>query len=161
MRPLFRPLLYSLLAYALYVSGLGRVGFVGPDEPRYADVARGMMRLGDYITPYLYGAAWFEKPPLYYWLTAVTFRFGVNEMTARLPSALAAAIFLRFLFWFARRFYGDCAAKFSCLMLATTLGWIGFGRAAAMDMLLATTLAAALGLLGRGLWEKRPPGPSG
>ena len=158
MRPLFRPLLYSLLAYALYVSGLGRVGFVGPDEPRYADVARGMMRLGDYITPYLYGAAWFEKPPLYYWLTAVTFRFGVNEMTARLPSALAAAIFLGFWFWFARRFYGDCAAKFSCLMLATTLGWIGFGRAAAMDMLLATTLAAALGLLALWLWEKRPPG---
>jgi len=158
MRPLFRPLLYTLLAYALYLSGLGRVGLVGPDEPRYADVARGMLRLGDYITPHLYGVPWFEKPPLYYWLTALTFRLGINELTARLPSALAAIIFLGFWFWFARRYYGDCAAKFSCLILATTVGWIGFGRAAAMDMLLATTLSAAIALLAIGLWEKRPAG---
>ena len=151
---MFHPILYSLLAYALYVSGLGRVGFVGPDEPRYADVAREMMRLGDYITPHLNGAPWFEKPPLYYWLAALAFRFGVSEVTARLPAALAAALFFGFWFWFARRFYGDCAAKFSCLILATTIGWIGFGRAAAMDMLLATTLAAALGLLALWLWEK-------
>ncbi|MBI3934660.1 MAG: glycosyltransferase family 39 protein [Acidobacteria bacterium] len=158
MRPLFRPLLYALLIYGLYILGLGRVGLVGPDEPRYADVARGMMRLGDYITPHLYGGPWFEKPPLYYWLAALTFRLGVNELTARLPSAIAAAIFLGFWFWFARRFYGDCAAKFSCLMLATTLGWIGFARAAAMDMLFATTLAAALALLALWLWEERPAG---
>lgn len=158
MRALFRPLLYSLLTYALYISGLGRVGLIGPDEPRYADVARGMLRLGDYITPHLYGVPWFEKPPLYYWLAALTFRLGVNELTARLPSALAAAVFIAFWFWFARRFYGACAAKFSCLMLATTVGWIGFGRATAMDMLFATTLAAALGLLTLWLWEDQPAG---
>src|SRR3972149_2192711 len=141
MRPLFRPLLFGLLAYALYILGVGRVGLVGPDEPRYADVARAMLRLGDYITPHLYGVPWFEKPPLYYWLTSLTFRFGISELTARLPSALAAAVFIAFWFWFARRFYGDCAAKFSCLMLATTLGWIGFGGGAALGMVLAATLA--------------------
>jgi len=158
MRPLFRPLLFGLLAYALYISGLGRVGLVGPDEPRYADAARDMLHSGDYITPRLFGVPWFEKPPLYYWLTSLTFRLGINELSARLPSALAAIFFLGFWFWFARRFYGDCAAKFSCLMLATSVGWIGFGRAAAMDMLLATSLSAALALLALWLWENRSVG---
>ncbi|HEY7680336.1 MAG TPA: glycosyltransferase family 39 protein, partial [Terriglobia bacterium] len=159
MRPLFRPLLYCLLAYALLVSGLGMVGFVGPDEPRYADVARAMFRSGDYVTPRLFGEPWFEKPPLYYWLAALSFQFGgVSETTARLPSALFAAVFLGLWFWFAQRFYGTRAAQFSCLMLATALGWIGFARAAAMDMLLTTTLGAALALLALWLWEQRPAG---
>jgi 4-amino-4-deoxy-L-arabinose transferase-like glycosyltransferase len=158
MRIFFRPLLFSLLAFALYLSGLGSIGLVGPDEPRYADVARGMLQSGDYVTPRLFGQPWFEKPPLYYWLASLAFRFGVSELTARLPSALAALLFLGFWFWFARRFYGDLAARFSCLMLATTVGWIGFGRAAAMDMLLATTLSAAVGSLALWLWENRTSG---
>ena len=62
-----------LLAFTLYFLGLGAVGFVGPDEPRYADVARGMLRTGDYITPRLFGEPWFEKPPLFYWGAAASF----------------------------------------------------------------------------------------
>src|SRR3990167_732296 len=144
MRPLFYPILVSLLAYVLFLSGLGAVGLVGPDEPRYADVARGMFRSGDYITPRLYGSPWFEKPPLYYWLAAFLFRFGVNETTARLPSALFACGFLGLWFWFSRRVFGHKVATLACLLLASALGWIGFARAAAMDMLLTATLAAAL-----------------
>jgi 4-amino-4-deoxy-L-arabinose transferase-like glycosyltransferase len=158
MRLYFRPLLYSVLAYALYIYGLGRVGLVGPDEPRYADVAREMLRLGDYITPRLFDSPWFEKPPLYYWLASLSFRFGISELTARLPSAIAAMSFLAFWYWFSRRFYGDGAAKFGCLILATTVGWIGFARGAAMDMLLATSLSAALALSALWLWESRPAG---
>jgi 4-amino-4-deoxy-L-arabinose transferase-like glycosyltransferase len=152
---LSRPILYCVLAYALFVSGLSSLGLVGPDEPRYADVARGMMRSGDYVTPRLFGEPWFEKPPLYYWSAALLFHLQTDETMARLPSAFAAGFFLVFWFWFARRFYGDRAAKFSCLILATTAGWIGFARAAAMDMLLTTTLSAALALLAVWLWENR------
>ena len=94
--PIFRPILYCVLAYALYVSGLGSLGLVGPDEPRYADVARGMARTGDIITPRLWGEPWFEKPPLYYWSAALLFQLRVDEMTARLPSAFAAGFFLAF-----------------------------------------------------------------
>ena len=154
MGPLQRSLLLCAFLYCLYPAGLGNLGFIGPDEPRYADVARTMLNTGDYVTPHLFGAPWFEKPPLYYWMAALAFRMGVNEVSARLPSVLAAVAFLGFWFWFGTRFYGDCAAKFSCIMLATTVGYVGFARAAAMDMLLTTSLSAALGLWAFWLWEK-------
>src|ERR1700752_789435 len=91
-----------------YFSHLGAIGFVGPDEPRYAWIARDMAETGDFITPRLYGQPWFEKPPLYYWGAAISFKlFGVSEFAARLPSAIAAAMGTLALAWLAGRVYGS------------------------------------------------------
>jgi 4-amino-4-deoxy-L-arabinose transferase-like glycosyltransferase len=74
--------------YVCYFSHLGAIGFVGPDEPRYAWIARDMAETGDWVTPRLYGKPWFEKPPLYYWGAAVCFKlFGVSETAARYRGA--------------------------------------------------------------------------
>src|ERR1700676_2126119 len=74
--------------YVCYFSHLGAIGFVGPDEPRYAWIARDIAETGDWVTPHLYGQPWFEKPPLFYWGAALSFKlFGVSEAAARLPSA--------------------------------------------------------------------------
>ena len=82
--------------YTCYFTHLNALGFVGPDEPRYAWIARDMAESGDWITPRLYGKPWFEKPPLYYWSAALSFKlFGVNEATARLPSAVLSKLRLR------------------------------------------------------------------
>lgn len=156
MRFLFNPIIYALLLFSLFLSGLGAMGFLGPDEPRYAAVAREMMRSGDYVTPRLFGTPWFEKPPLYYWSAALLFRQGANEVTARLPSALAAIAFLGAWFWFVRRRFGTPTARLACMVLASTVGWISLARAATMDMLLAATLDAALIFLACWFWEERP-----
>src|SRR5690348_1638653 len=93
--------------YVCYFSRLGAIGLVGPDEPRYAWIARDMAESGDWITPRLYGKPWFEKPPLFYWGAALSFKlFGVSETTARLPSALCALFATLALAWLARRLYG-------------------------------------------------------
>src|SRR3989449_5592633 len=90
-----------------YFSNLGAIGFVGPDEPRYAWIARDMAETGDWVTPRLYGKPWLEKPPLYYWSAAISFKlFGVNEAAARLPSAVAALLATLALAWLALRLYG-------------------------------------------------------
>src|ERR1700758_2044484 len=66
--------------------GLGSFGLVGADEPRYAQIAREMLRNNDFITPTLHGTAWLEKPALYYWRAAAAFRtFGIRDWAARLP----------------------------------------------------------------------------
>ena len=96
-------LIASLVPLICLFGNLGAMGLVGPDEPRYAWIARAMAGTGDWITPRLYGQPWFEKPILYYWAAAVGFRLHLPaEWAARLPSAfaaLAAALAIGWLAW--------------------------------------------------------------
>jgi 4-amino-4-deoxy-L-arabinose transferase-like glycosyltransferase len=121
--------------YVCYFSHLGVLGFIGPDEPRYAWVARDMMESHDWTTPRLYGKAWFEKPPLFYWGAGLAFKWlGVSEAAARLPSAISALLATLAVAWLALRLYGHETARWSLLLLPTTAGMIGFSHAAATDM---------------------------
>ncbi len=128
-------LLIVATLYVCYFSHLGAIGFVGPDEPRYAWIARDMAETGDWVTPRLYGKPWFEKPPLFYWGAALSFKlFGVSEASARLPSALSALLATLALAWLALRLYGAETARWLLLLLPTSVGMIGFSHAAATDM---------------------------
>jgi 4-amino-4-deoxy-L-arabinose transferase-like glycosyltransferase len=131
--------------YICYFHNLGAIGFVGPDEPRYAWIARAMVESGDWITPRLYGKPWFEKPPLYYWGAAASFKlFGVSEAAARLPSAVSALLATLALAWLALRLYGAETSRWLLLLLPTTVGMIGFSHAAATDMPFAGMLTVAM-----------------
>jgi 4-amino-4-deoxy-L-arabinose transferase-like glycosyltransferase len=131
--------------YVCYFSHLGALGFVGPDEPRYAWIARDMAETGDWVTPHLYGKPWFEKPPLYYWGAAICFKlFGVSEAAARLPSAISALLATLALAWLAWRIYGVETARWLLVLLPTTVGMIGFSHAAATDMPFSAMLTIAM-----------------
>jgi 4-amino-4-deoxy-L-arabinose transferase-like glycosyltransferase len=131
--------------YVCYFSHLGAIGFVGPDEPRYAWIARDMVESGDWVTPRLYGKPWFEKPVLYYWGAAASFKlFGVSEAAARLPSAISALLATLALAWLALRLYGAETARWLLLLLPTTVGMIGFSHAAATDMPFSAMLTIAM-----------------
>lgn len=146
-----------LLLYVCLFSGLGALGLVGPDEPRYAAIARAMAETHDWITPRLWGTPWFEKPVLYYWTAGIAMRlFGVSEFAARLPSALAALLAVVAVAWTALRSYGLGAAWYSLLMLPTSVAMIGFSRAASPDMLFAGLLTAAMAVASEMLQKPRP-----
>ena len=131
--------------YVCYFSHLGAIGFVGPDEPRYAWIARDMAETGDWVTPRLYGKPWFEKPVLYYWGAALCFKlFGVSEAAARLPSAISALLATLALAWLALRLYGAETARWFLLLLPTTVGMIVFSHAAATDMPFSGMLTMAM-----------------
>lgn len=131
--------------YVCYFSHLGAIGFVGPDEPRYAWIARDMAESGDWVTPRLYGRPWFEKPPLFYWGAALSFKlFGVSEAAARLPSAVSALLATLALAWLALRLYCAETARWVLLLLPTTVGMIGFSHAAATDMPFSGMLTIAM-----------------
>src|SRR5712691_570097 len=131
--------------YVCYFSHLGAIGFVGPDEPRYAWIARDMAESGDWITPRLYGKPWFEKPPLYYWGAAISFKLlGVSEVAARLPSAISALLATLAMAWLAWRLYGAETARWLLLLLPTTVAMIGFSHAAATDMPFSGMLTIAM-----------------
>jgi 4-amino-4-deoxy-L-arabinose transferase-like glycosyltransferase len=138
-------ILILVTLYLCYFHNLGAIGFIGPDEPRYAWIARDMAESGDWITPRLYGKPWFEKPPLYYWSAALSFKlFGVSETTARLPNAFYALLATLSLAWLAWRIYGLETARWLLLLLPTTVAMISFSHAAATDMPFASMLTLAL-----------------
>jgi 4-amino-4-deoxy-L-arabinose transferase-like glycosyltransferase len=136
---------------AVYFYGLGAVPLLGPDEPRYAEVAREMYARGDWVTPTLGGHTWFEKPALLYWLMMVAYRvFGVTEFAARVGSAVAGVLTVLLVGWAARRAEFEsgeglrglgitCAA-----VTASTLGLVAFARAASFDDILTMTVTGAL-----------------
>jgi 4-amino-4-deoxy-L-arabinose transferase-like glycosyltransferase len=104
-----------------------------------------MVESGDWVTPRLYGKPWFEKPALYYWGAAITFKlFGVNEAAARLPSAICALLATLALAWLAWGIYGAEIARFLCVMLPVTIAMTGFSHAAAPDMPFASMLTLAM-----------------
>jgi len=133
------------LAGILYFYGLTAAGLLGPDEPRYAAVAREMARSGDLVTPRLWGQPWFEKPPLLYWMTGAGFRLGLGpELAPRLPVAALALTFLGFYWWILRREFGARVAWYSVLILGTSAGWAGFSQIGVTDLPLTATFSAAM-----------------
>src|SRR5437899_3242512 len=79
---------FTVLIVFTYFFGL-TIPLLGPDEPRYAQVAREMLDRGDFVTPTLGGFNWFEKPALFYWLEMASYKiFGVTEFAAGFGSAL-------------------------------------------------------------------------
>ena len=146
--PVKGTLILLALSAALLGFRLGRVPLLGPDEPRYARVAVEMARSGDLVTPTLQGQPWLEKPALYYWLAAGAFRsLGENETAARLPSVLAALLLVGATALFGARLGSGPAGLHAGFVLATSLLPFAYGRAASMDMLLAATVTAGLGLV--------------
>ena len=155
--PLWSVPLVLVVLYVCLFSGLGAIGLVGPDEPRYAAIARAMAETRDWVTPRLWGTPWFEKPVLYYWAAGAAMRlFGVSEFSARLPSALAALLAVLAASWTALRSYGLGAAWYTLLMLPTSVAMIGFARAAGPDMLFAGFLTAAMAVAVEMLQRPRP-----
>src|SRR2546423_9253419 len=154
-------MLIAATLYVCYFSHLGAIGFLGPDEPRYAWIARDMAETGDWVTPRLYGKPWFEKPVLYYGGAALCFKlFGVSEASARLHSAISALLSTLGLAWLAWLLYGSETARWLLLLLPTTVGMIGFSHAAATDMPFSGMLtiamvcaAAVVGIVNRGAHE--------
>jgi 4-amino-4-deoxy-L-arabinose transferase-like glycosyltransferase len=135
----------TLVSFIGYISRLNAIGLVGPDEPRYASIARAMERSGEWVTPRLNGEPWFEKPVLYYWTAGLSFKlFGENDYAARLPSALAALLAAAALAWAAMRLYGAATTVLVLLFLPSSVATVAFARAATPDMLFTGTLAAVM-----------------
>lgn len=142
-----------MLCGVVFFYGLGSLPFIGPDEPRYAEVAREMFVSGDWITTRLGGINWFEKPALTYWLSAIGYKlFGETEFAARFGIAVFAAIGVLFIYFFGRRIRSPRFGYLSAAALATCGLWPGFARGATFDLPLS--VAMELALLSFFVWER-------
>jgi uncharacterized membrane protein YiaA len=85
---------------------MGSVHLFDTDETNYAESAREMIVSGDYLTVQIDFKPFPEKPPLFFWLQALSMKaFGINEFAARLPNVICGILSLFMLYFFGRRIY--------------------------------------------------------
>ena len=141
-------LLLFVIIIAFYLYGLGKLPLLGPDEPRYAQVAREMFLTGDLITPTLGHHTWFEKPALLYWMIAGAFKiFGVNEWAARFGPALCGLLTIVAVWLVGREIDREEPRGFAfwgVVVTASSLGLIVFSRAASFDVVITMTTTWSL-----------------
>jgi len=124
---------------------LGRIPLYEPDEGRYAEIPREMLERGDFITPFLNYVKYFEKPPLHYWLNALSFTiFGQNEFAARFPGALMGLLTVLLTYFVGRKLFSRPAGILAALILGSSTGFLMQARLDITDMTLTCTLSAAL-----------------
>jgi 4-amino-4-deoxy-L-arabinose transferase-like glycosyltransferase len=116
-----------------------------PDEGRYGEIAREMAASNDWVTPRLNDLKYFEKPPLQYWLGAASFDvLGVNEWTARLPSAVAGFLAVIAVGFTAARLASPDTGAFAALVLAGTVWHAGIAHFLSVDSVLSFCMTIAL-----------------
>ncbi len=135
---------WALAVAACYFVFLDR-GLNEPDEGRYAEIGREMAVDGDWFTPHQNGIPHFQKPPLLYWLTAMSIKaFGAHAWAARLPAVLAALGTLALTAWLARMILGRGMRRAAVLVLASSAGFFALARLLTPDMLLTFWITAAI-----------------
>lgn len=138
----------SIIVFAwvvLQVGGLVSPGLLDDVDSIYIEVAREMLHRRDFVTPYIDGIRFFDKPPLMYWLAAGSMSiFGEHAWAARLPLALAVLALLISVYALGLRLYQDVAesgpqdsaALYAALALGTSFGPYLYTRFFIPDILL-------------------------
>ncbi len=136
---------------ALYVVGSAAFPLSEPDEARYAEIAREMLETGDWVTPHLNYVKYFEKPPLVYWATALSFAvFGPSELAARVTVVVGGLVTVALTAWLAAAMYGGATALLAVPVLALSPLFAVLAQALTLDMSLTCFMTAALAALWRG-----------
>lgn len=142
-----------VLSSVIFFYGLGAYGVMDNNEGLYAQIAREMLLSGDYIIPTLNGGTYIEKPPLLYWLIALSFKvFGVHELSARLVPSLAGMLSVWAVYFLGSRVLSKRHGYYGALILCSSIGFMIFSRMVFFDVLL--TFLLTLALLLYALWWK-------
>ncbi|MFH1960991.1 MAG: glycosyltransferase family 39 protein [Patescibacteria group bacterium] len=142
-----------VLAGSFIFYKLGRPALSDWDESIYALISENILHLkGDAFALVWRENAlrdgngyWFEKPPLYMWLTAFTyFIFGINEFSARFVSAIAGVAGVLAVYLFGKKMFSEKIGIISAVVLATTTHWIFQSRNGTLDILTAVWILLAM-----------------
>ncbi len=134
-----------LLAALSFLTGLGRGAIADTDEAFYAESAREMVESGDWLTPQFNYEPRFQKPALYYWLTAAVYVVtGPSEFGARLWSGLAGVGLVIITAAVGRRWLDESAGLVAGAITATGFGYFALARMSLPDLPLAFCITLAI-----------------
>jgi 4-amino-4-deoxy-L-arabinose transferase-like glycosyltransferase len=142
---------------ALFLAAAATPSLLDDADATHAQAAQAMLRTGDWVTLHVNGIRYLEKPPLPYWISAVSLRiFGENTFAIHLPLALTVlGLALLGYAWGRRAFsargssearsnFNDRAGLYAALFTLTSAGVFLFTRIFIPDALLSLLLALSL-----------------
>ncbi|RYF52326.1 MAG: phospholipid carrier-dependent glycosyltransferase, partial [Cytophagaceae bacterium] len=113
---------FGVVGALLFIPFLGGVRLFDWDEINFAEAAREMTVLGDYLRVHIDFKPFYEKPPFFFWCQALMMNiFGVGEFAARLPNAICGIITLIYLYNLGHKLHGH---RFGILWALAYLGSI-------------------------------------
>jgi 4-amino-4-deoxy-L-arabinose transferase-like glycosyltransferase len=141
--------------FILQIGGLFSPGLLDDVDSIYIEIAREMLHRHDYVTPFVNGVRFFDKPPLMYWMAAGSMRvFGTYDWAARIPLALGVLALLLAVYALGIRLFAsispsdhpDRGGFYAALALATSIGPYLYTRFYIPDILLALWMTLAVHL---------------
>ena len=144
-------LLLFLLVCTIFLRAitLENIEMLDPTEARYAAVAQEMVLSGDWTTPKIPSLSgyipYLGKPPLHFWLTAISFQvFGMDEWVARVPSFLALVLMLICVHNFAERFLRRGSGVIAALVTISSTLLFFFAGSSITDVTLGACVAMVM-----------------
>ena len=116
------------------------------DEATYAKVTVDTLHSGNFLNLQMNDSGWFEKPPLYFWLTMGSTKvFGEHEFAFRFVGILASVLCCWLVYLLVRELSGDIfAAIIGFLILLFSNSFFIFAREARLDTSVTAAILAAL-----------------
>jgi len=139
-----RILVLLALCLFLFFFKLGSRALWDNDEGIHAAIAQNMLVTGDWVTPTFNGESFYDKPALFNWLGALSFKFlGFSELAARLPAALLGLACVLGTYLLGRKMFGSSVGFLAGLILASSGLFLLLSRTVQYDMVLTffTTLS--------------------
>jgi 4-amino-4-deoxy-L-arabinose transferase-like glycosyltransferase len=131
------------LGTGLTLPNLGGPSLWDVDEGNNASAAREMLEAETWIVPTFNYQLRVDKPALLYWLQIAAYRWlDINELAARLPSALASIVSVLLTYELGRRMFSATTGLLAGIILASNVAFTAAAHFANPDALLdAATLA--------------------
>ncbi len=140
---LFSFICLSLFTNLLFFTLLGDRPLLTPDEGRYAEIIREMVVRGDYVTPYLNGIEYFEKPTLFYWLGSLFVHlFGLKVIVLRAVNAALAVLGCLLTYLTLVHLTDRKTALYAAVILATCPLYFAMAHMISLDLPLTVGLMA-------------------
>jgi len=146
-------LLLLVVACVVLVAGIGGFALTDPEEARYAIISKNMIDHGNYRVPWRGDEPYFDKPPLYFWLTAASIKlFGADrphapdrllQFAVRLVPVFGAVLTVLATYLLAQALFNHVIGLLSAAAILTTVALVGFGKYVRMDIYLTLFLTVA------------------
>ena len=156
-----RTRLYIFILFAtwalVYLTSLRSPALLDDVDSIYAEAAREVLVLHDWVTPHVNGVRFFDKPPLFYWMMASSMAvFGQHDWAARLVLALIVLATTLEVFRLGKKYYGEEGGFYAALATCACFGVYLFTRIMLQDVMIGLWLMLGIDFFLMGLEQEKP-----